>query len=242
MPDIPASIATELAKQIPIKDAYNDALSPGMKQTGSALEDLTKTARLILAPLQVGAALQDRLSAFLDKSVRGIPDERRIPPPKQILGPTLEAMKYEDDDSPITEMFAALLNKSMDIEVVHLAHPAFPQIIRQLSPDEAQILNGIFQFQEKGAPAKRQIAMDLSYQPTKAWKNIRTEVDELSRTNLRFPDNFDFYFQHLYSMGLAGVYKIGDEVIKEGKTQVGSRIFEEYRLTDFGLSFMRAVS
>ncbi|WP_172717036.1 hypothetical protein [Neorhizobium sp. T6_25] len=55
VPDLATAVATELAKQIPIKDAYSDALSPGMKQTGAAIEDITKTLRLALAPFQVGA-------------------------------------------------------------------------------------------------------------------------------------------------------------------------------------------
>ncbi|WHO22640.1 DUF4393 domain-containing protein [Agrobacterium tumefaciens] len=240
--DIATNVAAELAKQIPLKDAYEDALSPAMKQTGEAFEDTVKTIRLVLAPLQLGAALQDRFVGFLNKSVRGIPDERRIPPPKQILGPTLEAIRYEDDGSRLDDMFAALLNKSMDAENAHLAHPAFPILIRQLSPDEAILLNEIFRFQESGTTAKRRYTMDLKREMPRAWENVRFEIDEISQDSLQFPSNLPFYLQHLYSMGLASTFKIDEQPIMDKNVQTGLRVFDEYKLTEFGVSFMRAVS
>lgn len=55
--DFTTAVATELVKQLPVKDAYSDVMSPGAKQVGGAIEDITKTLRLALAPFQVGAAL-----------------------------------------------------------------------------------------------------------------------------------------------------------------------------------------
>ncbi len=49
-----------------INKLYDDALSPSVKQLGKLGEDAMKTARLILAPLQLTAAWQDRFAAMVE--------------------------------------------------------------------------------------------------------------------------------------------------------------------------------
>jgi hypothetical protein len=97
--DLASAVAAELVKQAPIKEVYQDGLAPAVRETGSALADFVKTLRLALAPLQFTAALQDRYVNFLNSSVRQIPEDRRILPAPQILGPVLEAIKYEPEDT-----------------------------------------------------------------------------------------------------------------------------------------------
>src|SRR5215467_6852774 len=132
--------AKELAKQLPVKAMYEDAVSPGAKQLGQFGEDLAKVLQLALAPVQALAAVQDRYRHFVDTSIRRIPSERRIAPPPQILGPVIEGVRYEPEGTPIYEMYSNLLSSSMDAERVDKAHPAYPIIIRQLSADEAKVL------------------------------------------------------------------------------------------------------
>ena len=99
-----------------------------------------KVLRLALAPVQFVAALQDRYAGFLDRSLRQVPEDRRITAPQQILGPVLEAIRYEPESTPIDEMLSQLLSGSMDRERVDSAHPAFVEIIKQLSSDEAVLV------------------------------------------------------------------------------------------------------
>jgi hypothetical protein len=49
LPDPVTEAAKELVKQLPVKALYKDALSPAVKQTGTALEDV-KVVRLVLHP------------------------------------------------------------------------------------------------------------------------------------------------------------------------------------------------
>lgn len=137
---MPDDFIDKIVKKLPVKQVYDEAVSPAAKQVGALGEDLGKTLRLALAPIQLGAALQDRFSHFIDKSVRNVPKDRRIAPPPQIIGPVLEGIRYEPEDTPIDEMFSTLLSNSMDRENYDKAHPSFPIIIRQLSGDEAIIL------------------------------------------------------------------------------------------------------
>ena len=103
-----------------------------MRKTGSALANFVKALHLALAPLQFTAALQDRYVDFLDRSVRKVPEERRVLPPSQIAGPILEAIKYAQDDSLISDMYNELLFKAFDRDSVRYQHPAFAPLIKQL--------------------------------------------------------------------------------------------------------------
>ncbi|WP_165405340.1 Abi-alpha family protein [Bradyrhizobium genosp. SA-3] len=240
--DLASAVATELVKQIPIKEAYHDGLSPAMQETGSALADFVKTLRLALAPLQFTAALQDRYVAFLDRSVRNVPQEQRILPAPQIAGPILEAIKYEPEDTLITEMYNELLSKAFDRQMADRAHPAFAPLIKQLSKDEAVILRTIHDKLLNNDHYKFQFTDDYDG-ATNRFFNRKIEVDELPRHELRSPDNVHIYIEHLDKLGLASVlqFKNAEPLFAGGAAQTGSRTFARYQLTAFGLEFMKAV-
>jgi hypothetical protein len=81
--------------------------------------------------------------AFIDRSIRAVPEANLIAPPPQVLGPVLEGVRYEVEGTPIDEMFDSLLRTSMDRTRLASAHPAFPGIIKNLSADEARILKAL---------------------------------------------------------------------------------------------------
>ena len=113
--ELTTEFAKELAKQIPVKDA----LAAPARQTGEILEDIVKTIQLALAPFQLAGALQDRLRSFIDQSVRAVPEENRVSPAPQILGPIIEGIRYEPADTPVDEMFSRLLSCSMNTAQYH---------------------------------------------------------------------------------------------------------------------------
>ena len=230
--------AKELAKHLPIKAIYRDAAAPAARQTGQLLEDLVKVLQLALAPVQLLGAIQDRYRKFLDTAVRRIPEANRISPAPQIIGPVLEGIRYEPEDTPIEQMFSQLLSRSMDRERVDEAHPAYPIIIKQLSSDEAKILNSL-----KSSNFDFVYTVDFDSKRQEFYGHRKVEVDELPRTELSFPKNVPFYFEHLNQLGLAGIFQISKQEPLYGgepKVQVGIRSRCEYRLTDLGQRFVRA--
>jgi hypothetical protein len=78
--------AKEIAKQLPLKAAYEDAVQPAARQTGEMAEDLVKVVRLALFPVQLLAAAQDRFRKFVKSAVDRVPSEKRIPPAPEIVG------------------------------------------------------------------------------------------------------------------------------------------------------------
>jgi hypothetical protein len=171
--------AEELAKQLPVKAVYRDAVKPAAKQLGQIAQDIVKTIQLALAPLQVAGAYQDRLRAFLDRAVRQVPEDRRISPPPQILGPIVEGIRYEPEETPIDQMFQHLLSTSMDADHSKDAHPAYPLIVKQLSSDEAKILAVV-----KNSQFEYVYTQDYDQQAN-LFRGHHVEVDSLPRERRR---------------------------------------------------------
>jgi hypothetical protein len=231
--DPTTAFAEELAKQLPIKAAYRDAVKPAAKQLGQIAQDMVKTIQLALAPLQFAGAYQDRLRAFLDRAVRQVPEDRRVSPPPQILGPIVESIRYEPEDTPLDQMFQHLLSTSMDADRSKDAHPAYPLLIKQLSSDEAKIIAALKDSQFE------YVHTQVYDKQTNLFHGHQVEVDRLPRENLSFPENVDFYMQHLHQLGLAGIYQDGNQepiFLPGTTTQVGVRV----RSIPFGDSFVRA--
>jgi Abortive infection alpha len=233
----PAEKAIEkIVKQLPVKQIYEDGLSGATKQVGHSLTDVVKSIRLALFPLQFLAAFQDRVEKFIDRAVRRIPEQHRISPAPQVIGPVLEGIRYEPEGTPIDEMFSELLSRSMDSERVNEAHPAYPVLIRQLSEDEAKVLKSLDQQQFDYVFTRDYNAS------TALFSSMKVEVDDLPRDGLTFPENIPFYFQHLDKLGLAAILQQGNQepIFNSSRTQIGVRVRCKYTLTEFGQRFVRA--
>lgn len=243
--DPTSEFAKELARQLPVKAVYDDALAPPARQAGQLATDIVKTIQLALAPLQFLAAYQDRLRGFIDKSVRRVPEEKRVSPAPQILGPIIEGIRYEPEDTPIDEMFSQLLTCSIDADRVNEAHPAFAAIIRQLVSDEARILARL-----ADGPRTQIWTRDWDTE-RRLFGPSSIEIDDLPRDDLRFGENVPLYIDHLSQLGLAGIFQEGNQVPIMGprpgtsppiQMQVGVRAHCQYRLTPWGQRFIQACS
>ena len=196
MPDF----AVELSKLLPVKDIYEDVAKPAARQVGAIGGDLMKTLHLALAPIQLTAALQDRYRNFIDRSVRKVPEDRRVQPAPQIAGPVLEGIRYELEGTPIDEMFANLLANSMDQWNYGKAHSAYPNLIKQIAADEAILLATILD-----GSYTRTTQRDLtdSVGPhgneVQIWTNCRVLNDTFPVERLVLPERLNFYINHLNS-------------------------------------------
>lgn len=226
--------AKEIAKQLPVKAAYQDAIQPAAKQTGEFGEDLLKALRLALFPIQLAAGLQDCFRHFVRASVARVPPERQVSPAPQIAGPVLEGVRYEPEGTPIDRMFSELLSTAMDSERLKDAHPAFPLLIRQLSTDEAQILNFI-------AKSQALLKMVQIFYFRDGLAIASTEYNELGLTQLHFLENLSMYTNRLEKLGLIrfDTEKPMEPIQSEGR-QTGGRNFFVCKFTDYGAAFMRA--
>jgi hypothetical protein len=121
-----------LSKFLPVEEFYKDAPQPAAREFGQSLGNSAKAARLLLAPIHYLAAQSDRLQIYFKRLSEKVNATDMIPVHPQIGGPVLDALRYVDDSGIIAEMYLNLLARAMDKQRVSEAHPAFPEIIRQL--------------------------------------------------------------------------------------------------------------
>ena len=133
--------ATGLVQAVPI---YQDALQPAAKQLGGALETVAKAINVALAPVSALVWGYEQVREFVGSRVaeklKNTPPEDIQPPKPNIAGPALEALRYTGHEPSLRELYANLLAASLDKQTAVIAHPAFVEVIKQLSPDEARLM------------------------------------------------------------------------------------------------------
>lgn len=214
-------------------EIYQDAFQPSIRELGKALLGVTKTARFVFAGFDYLSAKQDKWQRFLEKAASKVPEENLTEAHPQIVGPIIEGMKYTDVDSLIGEMFTDLLAGAIDKEKQDKSHPAFPQIIQQLSYDEAVIL-----FFLKRKKYKVHQSWDLL---GNSIVNMRTSLEEFPTDKLIYPKNIWMYMNHLNSLTVAGTWQYTQDefVVKDG-VQTGGITKSERKLSEFGTLFVEA--
>ena len=82
----------------------------------------------------------ERYKRELYEKLEKIPKENRIEPDMQTVGPALEASKFCVEKNEIRHMFVNLISATMDSKKSQEVHPSFSDIIRQMTPLDAQNL------------------------------------------------------------------------------------------------------
>jgi hypothetical protein len=197
-------------------------------------EDVVKSARLVLFPFQIAAAIQDKFEKTLERVVSKVPPEKRINPQLQIVGPIFENMKYMDDNSVLYELFEELLARSIDSERIEEAHPSFIHIISQLSRDEAIILVEL-----KKNDFDIVDTLDLDHENNR-FVNLKIEKTNIPKDKLYFSDQVNMYYSHLDSLSLVSWPVFKQDPILDGDRQIGIRRYSKMNLTEFGKFFVNA--
>lgn len=76
----------------------------------------------------------------LSTSISSIPEENRIDPSIQTTAQALENAKYCLDEKVLRDMFTSLISNSMNSDFSKDVHPSFAEIIKQMSPIDANII------------------------------------------------------------------------------------------------------
>ena len=130
-----------LAQAIPV---YQDALQPAAKEIGKSLEVAAKVVGIALAPLKGMVWGYEKIEGFITESVgkrlKNTNAENIITPAANIVGPAIEALKFSGEDINLRELYANLIANAMDKATSLNVHPAFVEIIKTISGDEALVM------------------------------------------------------------------------------------------------------
>jgi Abortive infection alpha len=135
-------VVERVSKALPV---YDDMLKPAAQELGKGLVTVAKTVNMVLAPLKMVVWGYERIEDWLETEVsnklKDVPPERIQTPAPNVAGPAIEAMRFVGNEPDLRNLYANLLKTAMDTETAEKAHPGFVEIIKQLTPDEARIVN-----------------------------------------------------------------------------------------------------
>lgn len=82
----------------------------------------------------------EKFKEELETKIDEIPEEKRVEPNIQTVGPALENSKYCVESEEIRKAFANLISRSMNQDYSQYVHPSFADMLKQMSPLDAQNL------------------------------------------------------------------------------------------------------
>ena len=188
-----------------IVEIYGDVAKPGVRQVGKALDTVLGLGNTILWPI---ALANERSRIYLERNLEAyrrrleaVPEEKISEVPPEIGVPIAEKIAYVRDER-LADLYVSLLAKASCIDTIDQAHPSFVNVINNLSPDEAQLLEYFVPYN------------DLIFLTAK-WIDPKTHLysfagelllhpDQL--TGLMFPANIPAYLSNLSGLGLVSVH------------------------------------
>jgi hypothetical protein len=236
---------------------YSDTVSPAAREVGGTL---AATVRLALSPANLVIRTLQEVLDFAEASIKARFERWKtdpgtvVPPPPEIAAPVLQALRFANQDQALREMYLTLLARSMDARQVSGTHPAFADILRTLSPDEARLLP-ILAAHDRAIPL---IEVRIPVPP--GWHTVlkhvsplggllsppgivrRQAIDNLVRTGvLAVHDMFHMSNEDTYRR-LEGTPEV-KEAVAAIAAQGRSHTFHRYmaEITDFGATFLEAV-
>lgn len=198
------SFGSEIAKQLPIKEAYNDLVQPTLSTVGKALQGVTRVA---LAPISALVWGYDKIADYIDVALpqyfekRKIKKERIISPDPEIAVPIIESMRYTSHKEELRKMFINLLGASMNKDCID-EHPSFVYIIKQLSSDECKILK--YLVSDNIMPMLKICIEDTENGGKRDATPYFSDIGYIS--SCLYPRKFPEYLDNLHRLGLVEVY------------------------------------
>lgn len=201
---------TGLVKTVPV---YEDLAQPAAKELGKSLETVAKAVNVALAPVSALIWGYDQIRDFIATKVterlKNVPPENVVAPKPNVAGPAIESLRYTGHEPLLSDLYANLLATAMDKDTANGAHPAFVEIIKQLTSDEAKLIGQLL------APIPLPlISVRWEYKTPTPEKN--GGQDALinfsllgSQASLEFPDLTPTYIDNLCRLGLIEFFPHG---------------------------------
>lgn len=125
-------------------ELYDDVVQPTAKETGKTISIIPKAINAALVPLRQWISYKEYNLAKTEKllayKLENLSPEKIVSPEPYVAVPALQAISYSMNNDGLRNLYANLIAKSMNMDTKDTVHPAFVEIIKQLSPLDATLL------------------------------------------------------------------------------------------------------
>lgn len=148
LPNISQSAAYALSEIA--KEGYQDLAKPGVQNIGKTIGSGTRLLHAIFGrPLD---SVSKQIEDFFDSVDAGVRDRAKYIPPSERIEPSLGFTKaiYDgilsaEGNKTLEELFVNLISSSMDKRYSKGLLLVYPEILKQITSDEAKILTSLYQ-------------------------------------------------------------------------------------------------
>lgn len=130
-----------------LEKVYDDVVHPVANTTGKIVDLIPKVIYTALLPLRKW--INDREEYFeetgqiVTKKLENVEEEKIVTPELYVAVPAIQALSYSLDNNELKNLYANLLASAMNTDTQEYVHPAYVEIIKQLSPVDALIFKEI---------------------------------------------------------------------------------------------------
>lgn len=199
----------------------DEALTPMAQSVGSTLSSVWTMVfgGIDLYSEKINLKRASNLNKFkedLEQRVSSVPVQNLVEPPLHIIGPTLEASKFYFENDQLRVMFANLIAASINSEFIDKTHPSFVEIIKQLSPLDAQ---NLLLFKDKSTHPVAEYRIPVG----KGYRKYLTNV---------FLGNKQVSNLFLVSVSISNLERLGLVDVTYGDKYINESVFDQFYSTD----------
>ena len=144
--DLNQDIAKELVSQTAGK-TYDDLAHPTAQATGEIISFIPRTIRVWFGKWEKwilnGEYAIRETEKHLEEKLKHIPEDKIVEPEPYVVVPAIQQLSYSLDSEELRELYANLLASSINADTKKNVHPSFAEIIKQLSPLDARVVEMI---------------------------------------------------------------------------------------------------
>lgn len=145
--------ATNKALDLTTK-VYDDGLKNPVKILGNGLSMCLSFIGAKFSPqmyeyIQNAEYKKKEIDEKLAKKYNAIPDDKKVEPRLNILGPAVDLLKYNLDENYIKDIFVNLLTSEMNKDKQEKVLPSYIEIVKQLSQEDAKLLKELYEAYKK---------------------------------------------------------------------------------------------
>lgn len=238
-----------------VPELYEDALQPVAKESGKTIALIPRVINASLANVRIWVANQEYKIAetekLLAKKLENIDPEKIVSPEPYVAVPALQAISYSVDCIELRELYANLLAHSMYEDTKDSVHPAFVELIKQMSPLDAKVfkeimeksvnpcINIISRSPDGSFHRLIQNVTDITFAPHEL---VSVSIENLKRLNLIYIPEDGYYknADHYNSIIHGEIYKLVESVHQDQCPQNKLDYHKkQIHKTDFGDSFYK---
>lgn len=197
-----------------VDKVYDDVAHPAASEVGKLIGRVPRAINAAFSSLDCWILKKEnniaKTKLLLEENLKNIDPDQIVSPEPYVAVPAIQAISYSMDSDELRKMYANLLSKSIYSNTKNDVHPAFVEIIKNLSPLDCRVFEYIMKKNTSemsyyemrvgiSGSASYHIAFPYITEITfSAYDKIAYSIDNLARNNLVLPADFHYTDDDMY--------------------------------------------